>query len=150
MQIERSSELEQLTQESYDAWDRGDMGWFADHLSTQDPIMFGSAPDEEMRGSEAIADATGRALAERESWPFKPTDRRIVDARQCGDLGWSLIESKWEFDDGTYVPTRGLTIWHREDGQWKMVLGLVAPAFANELLHAGSPVTQRAGAAIST
>jgi hypothetical protein len=150
MQIERSSELEQLTQESYDAWDRGDAGWFADHLSTQDPIMFGSAPDEEMQGSEAIADATRKALAERESWPFKPTDRRVVDARQCGDLGWSLIESKWEFDDGTYVPTRGLTIWHREDGTWKMVLGLVAPAFANDLLHAGSPVTQRTEAAIST
>jgi hypothetical protein len=31
-----------------------------------------------------------------------------------------------------------------------MVLGLVAPAFSNDLLHAGSPVTQPAEAAVST
>ena len=150
MQIERSSELEQLTQESYDAWDRGDAGWFAAHLSTEDPIMLGSAPDEEMRGSEGIRDATVKALEARESWPFKPTDRRIVETRRCGDVGWSLVETKWEFEDGSYVPTRGLTIWHREDDDWKMVLGLVAPALSDDLLHAGSPVTQRAKAAIST
>jgi hypothetical protein len=150
MQVERSPELERLTQESNEAWDRGDSGWFRDHLSRQDPIMFGSAPDEEMRGSETITEVMDKAMSDRESWPFKPKDRRVVDARECGDVGWSLVENKWEFEDGTYVPTRGLTIWHREDGDWKMVLGLVAPAFSNDLLRGGSPVTQRAEAPIST
>lgn len=149
MQIEHSPELEQLTHESYDAWQHGDAAWLADHLSAEDPIMFGSAPDEEMRGSDAITEMTDKALAARASWPFKPTDRRIVDARECGDVGWSLIEQRWEFEDGSYLPTRGLTIWHREEGRWKMVVGLVAPAFSDDLLHAGSPIAQPAEAVVS-
>jgi hypothetical protein len=150
MQIEHSPEIEQATQESYDAWDRGDAAWFTERVSTADPIMFGSAPGEEISGAEPINDATAAMLAARGSWPFKPSGRRVVDARQCGDIGWSVIEQKWEFEDGSYVPTRGLTIWHYEDRAWKMVVGLVAPTFSDDLLHAGSPVTQRAEAVAST
>jgi ketosteroid isomerase-like protein len=150
MQIEHSPEIEQLTQEAHDAWARGDANWLADHISTEDPIMLGSAPDEEMRGTEPIADGMGKTLAARESWGFKPTGPRIIDARQCGDIGWSVTEQKWEFEDGSYLPTRGLTIWHYEDSRWKLVVGLAAPAFSNDLVQAGSPVTQPAEAAVST
>jgi hypothetical protein len=61
-----------------------------------------------------------------------------------------VAEQKWEFEDGSYLPTRGLTIWHYEDSRWKMVVGLVAPAFSDDLVQAGSPVTQPAEAAVST
>jgi hypothetical protein len=150
MQIEHSPEIEQLTRESYEAWERGDADWLADHLSTEDPIMFGSAPGEELRGTDTINDATGKMLAARGSLPFSPGGRRAIDARQCGDIGWSVIEQKWEFEDASYVPTRGLTIWHYEDGAWKMVVGLVAPAISDDLIRAGSPVTQAAETVVST
>jgi hypothetical protein len=140
MDIERSPELEKLTEESYAAWERGDAQWYSDHLSSQDPIMLGSAPDEEMRGQQVINDATVAALAERDGWGFKSVQRRVLDARQCGDIGWTLTESRWEFEDGSYVPVRGLVIGHREDGTWKLVVGLTAPAVPNDLLSPGSPL----------
>src|SRR5436190_17113284 len=121
MDIERSPELERFAEEAHDAWERGDTRWYAERLSSQDPIMLGSAPEEEIRGAQAVGNALGAAVAERESLPFKSTRPRVLDARQCGDIGWTIGETEWEFEDGTSIAVRGLTILHREDGEWKAV-----------------------------
>jgi len=149
MDIERSPELEKLAEEAHAAWERGDSQWFADHLSPHDPIMFGSAPEEETRGAEAIGESAAAVFAERDAWPVRSVHRRVLDARRCGDIGWTLVESRWEFEDGSYLPVRGVTITHYEDGIWKAVVNLTAPAFSNDLIRPGSPILQPAETLVS-
>jgi hypothetical protein len=142
MPLQRSYELEQLAQEAHAAWERGDEEWFSAHLSADDPIVLGSAPEEEMRGTDAVNEATAKEIENRGAYAFKPTAPRVIDARESGDFGWALAENRWEFEDGSYIPVRGLTIFHREDGAWKAIVAVTAPAFSNELLRPGSPVTK--------
>jgi hypothetical protein len=149
MGIQRSSELEQLVHDAQAAWERGDEEWFSARLSAHDPIMLGSAPDEDIRGADAVNEMTSTEMANRGSYGFKPSAPRVLDARESGDFGWALAENRWEFEDGSYVPVRGLTIFHREDGTWKAIVSVTAPAISNELLRPGSPVTQPAPAAVT-
>ena len=144
MQLQRSAELEQLAQESHEAYERGDAEWFSARMSAHDPIMFGSDPEEEMAGAKAIDAVFSEELANRDMYAFKRTPPRVIDARESGDIGWILTEQRWEFEDGSFLPVRGLTVVHREDGMWKAVAGVTAPAISNELLRPGSPITQAA------
>ena len=59
---------------------------------------------------------------------------------------WTLTESRWEFEDSSYVPVRGLSVLHGEGGVWKLIAGVAAAAISNELLRPGSPVAQPARA----
>ena len=108
MSVQPSKELEQLAQEAHSAWERGDDEWFKAHLSAHDPIMLGSAPEEQMIGADAVTESTTEELANRDQYAFKASAPRIIDARESGDIGWMLTESRWEFEDGGYVPVRGL------------------------------------------
>jgi hypothetical protein len=146
MPVQPSSELEQLAQEAHAAYERGDDEWFKAHLSAHNPIMLGSDPDEQMIGADAVTESTTEELANRDQYAFKAMPPRIIDARESGDIGWTITESRWEFEDGSYVPVRGFTVLHREDGVWKAIAGVAAPAISNELLRPGSPVTQPARA----
>ena len=146
MTVQPSSELEQLAQEAHAAYERGDDEWFKAHLSAHNPIMLGSAPDEQMIGADAVTESTTEELANRDQYAFKAMPPRIIDAREAGELGWVLTESRWEFEDGSYVPVRGLTVVHREDGGWKLIAAVTAPAISNELLRPGSPIAQPAPA----
>ena len=146
MTVQPSKELEQVAQEAHAAWERGDDEWFKAHLSAHDPIMLGSDPEEQMIGADAVTESTTEELANRDQYAFKVTAPRIIDARESGDIGWTLTESRWEFEDGSYVPVRGLSVLHREGGVWKLIAGVAAPAISNELLRPGSPVTQPARA----
>lgn len=149
MAIQHSAELEQLVHDARAAWERGDEEWFGARLSDHDPIMLGSAPDEDVRGVDAVNEMTTTELASRGSWGFKPSAPRVLDARESGDFGWTLVEHRWEFEDGSYLPVRGLSIFHREDGTWKAIVSVTAPAISNDLLRPGSPVTQPARETVS-
>ena len=115
-------------------------------MSAHDPIMLGSAPEEQMIGADAVTEGTTEELANRDQYAFKATAPTIIDAREAGEIGWMLTESRWEFEDGSYVPVRGLTVVHREDGVWKLIAAVTAPAISNELLRPGSPIAQPARA----
>ena len=115
-------------------------------MSAHNPIMLGSDPDEQMIGADAVTESTTEELANRDQYAFKAMPQRIIDARESGDIGWTITESRWEFEDGSYLPVRGFTVLHREDGVWKAIAGVAAPAISNELLRPGSPVTQPARA----
>ena len=108
MTVQPSKELEQVAHEAHAAWERGDDEWFKAHLSAHDPIMLGSDPEEQLIGADAVTESTTEELANRDQYAFKVTAPRIIDARESGDIGWTLTESRWEFEDGSYVPVRGL------------------------------------------
>ena len=103
--------------------------------------MLGSDPDEQMIGADAVTESTTEELANRDQYAFKASPA-VIDARESGDIGWMVTEGRWEFEDGSYLPVRGVTVVHREDGVWKLIASVAAPAISNELLRPGSPVTQ--------
>ena len=144
MELRRSPELEELAHEAHAAWKRGDEAWFSERLSSHDPVMLGSAPDEETAGAEAINAMTSDEIAARDGWEFETMPPRVIDAREAGDIGWIVTEGNWQFEDGSFLPVRALTVLHREDGTWKYVAGVTAPAIPNELLRPSSPVMQAA------
>ena len=146
MTVQPSKELEQIAQEAHAAYERGDDEWFKAHLSADNPIMLGSDPEEQMIGADAVNESTTEELANRDQYAFKAMPPRIIDARESGEIGWMVTESRWEFEDGSYLPVRGLTVVHREDGVWKLIAAVTAPAISNELLRPGSPVAQPARA----
>ena len=146
MPVQPSSELEQLALEAHAAYQRGDDEWFKAHLSAHDPIMLGTDPDEQMIGADAVTEGTTEELASRDQYAFKAKAPKVIDAREAGEIGWMLTESRWEFEDGSYLPVRGLTVVHREDGVWKLIAAVTAPAISNELLRPGSPIAQPAPA----
>ena len=107
----------------------GDSEWFKAHLSAHNPIMFGSDPKEKATGSDAVMEITRRnsptATAMRLSRPLRQSSMR---ASQETLVGRSPNPG---FEDGSYVPVHGLTILHREEGVWKLIAAVAAPAIAN-------------------
>ena len=146
MTVQPSKELEQLAHEAHAAYERGDDEWFKAHLSAHNPIMLGSDPDEQMIGADAVTESTRRNSPTATSTRSRRCRSRVIDARESGDIGWMVTEGRWEFEDGSYLPVRGVTVVHREDGVWKLIASVAAPAISNELLRPGSPVTQPARA----
>ena len=86
-----------------------------------------AGPDEQVIGADAVTESTTEELANRDQYAFKAMPPRIIDARESGDIGWTITESRWEFEDGSYVPVRGFTVLHREDGVWKAIAGSQHP-----------------------
>ena len=101
MPLQRSTELEQLAQEAHEAYERGDADWFSTRMSAHGPVMLGTAPAEEMAGADAIDTLLSEELANPDTYEFKRTPPRIIDAREVGDRGWILNEARWEIDDGS-------------------------------------------------
>ena len=95
MTVQPSKELEQLAQEAHAAYERGDDEWFKAHLSAHNPIMLGSDPEEQSIGADAVTESTSEELANRDQYAFKSTAPRIIDAREAGELGWVVTESRW-------------------------------------------------------
>ena len=90
MTVQPSKELEQLAHEAHAAWERGDDEWFKAHLSAHDPIMLGSAPEEQMVGVDAVTESTSEELANRDQYSFKTTRRgSSMRASREISVGWS-------------------------------------------------------------
>jgi ketosteroid isomerase-like protein len=51
-----------------------------------------------------------------------------------GNVGWVSSRPVWTLEDGTEIPTRSTAVFHREDGEWKMVQGHTSVGVSNEEL----------------
>lgn len=130
--MRESAELRQAHQHFYNALTGGDPEAIAPLLSEQAGILFiGTAPEEWWADRATILRAV-RAQIE-----LFGTAASIVGSTPTayveGTVGWTadqcvyripagVAPSEWGFE-GTDVPMRITAVWHREDGQWKMVQG---------------------------
>jgi ketosteroid isomerase-like protein len=44
-----------------------------------------------------------------------------LDAFVEGTVGWASSRFRWMSKDGSEIPMRWTAVFHREDGEWKMV-----------------------------
>jgi len=114
-------ELEQVTLRFYEAIGRGDAGLVRELTSSQREVLgIGSDPNEWWEGAGTIAahvkaqfEALGGELQVVHGAPH---------AYQEGSVGWISDRAvAFRLEDGTEVPFRFTAVFHKEDGDWKMV-----------------------------
>jgi hypothetical protein len=142
MEVRRSAALEEYAKEAWEAFDRGDDAWFERHTAAGNVVSFGTDPQEVYRGREAVLGLTTDQIHEMNENVGIKVERGEVEAYEAGDTGWILTHGRFVLANGTFFPTRSLTVVLREDGEWKMGIGGVSLVVRNELLTAGSPIAE--------
>jgi hypothetical protein len=102
-------------------------------------MLVGSDASEVARGRDAVVAMLGGDVEQR------PANERTwaveeIDAYSEGDVGWATILGPYAVGDAEAIPARAAGVFHRENGEWKMVSWVFSFAVPNEALRAGSPV----------
>ena len=116
--MERSPDLEKLVVSWFDAATRGDPSMVDRHVSREEgTLLVGSDPNEWFPGKTAAqflrTEVKGSGGAVRSL-----TD---IDAFTEGTVGWAMTRYTLTFPDGGSVSPRWSAVFHREDGEWKIV-----------------------------
>jgi hypothetical protein len=150
--IKRSPELEEFARGRRGRLIAGDATWFEQTTAQGEVISFGTAPDEQLRGREAVLalavaqieqmkTAEGLAVVDAEE-----PDGQTMDAYEASDAGWIVTHDRHTLDDGSWVAHRNVTVVVRDrDGGWTRVLTVSQLLMPNELLLPGSPLLRSAG-----
>ncbi len=119
--MEQAPELEQLTLRFYEALGRGDGGLVRELTSSKSGVLgIGSDPNEWWEGAGTIA-AHFKAQLEAFGGELEVV-HGAPHAYQEGSVGWiSDRAAALRLENGTEVPFRFTAVFHKEDGDWKMV-----------------------------
>jgi hypothetical protein len=145
--VNRSEELEEFAREGRRRFEAGDADWFRETTAHGEVSSFGTAPEEQARGREAVLALTSeelRAMSEAAGLDSEPGDANedVFEAYQAGDAGWIVTHSRFTFEDGSSVANRVVNVLARDpdDGAWKWVMTTSQLLVPNELLLPGSPL----------
>jgi hypothetical protein len=146
--IKRSPELEEFARERRRRVIAIDGTWFEQTTAHGEVLSFGTAPDEQLRGREAVLaftlaqlekidTAAGPALADAEE-----LEGDTVEAYEAGDAGWIVTHDRHTLPDGSWAAHRNVTVVVRDgDGRgWKRVLSASQLLVPNDFLLPGSPL----------
>ena len=88
------------------------------HTSRAEEVrLIGTDPDEWFEGEQVA-----RILAREAQDPsFKVSSLDELQVFVEGSVGWASARPVWILDGGSEVPSRWTAVFHREDGEWKMV-----------------------------
>jgi len=114
--LQRSPALEELMLRFYDACNRGDLAFVERHLShAPATLVLGTAPEEVWDRAatlQAVAAQSGAGVRFEGGAP---------QGWEAGDVGW-VVDLEPRFRLGEVVaPFRLTAVFHREDGDWRMV-----------------------------
>lgn len=151
--VSRSEELEEFAREGRRRFEAGDEAWFEQNTAHGEVGSFGTAPNEESRGRDAVLALTTEQIAEMNEAAgldiaaTDETDEDLVEAFQAGDVGWIVTHGRFTFEDGSWTANRVVSVVVRDhaDGTWKSVLTASQLLVPNELLQPGSPLRSPAG-----
>jgi hypothetical protein len=149
--VSRSEELEEFAREGRRRFEAGDRAWFERTTGHGEVGSFGTAPEEQSRGREAVLALTTeqiRELNEAAGIAMATPDEAeedVLEAYQAGDVGWIVTHGRFTFEDGSWTANRVVSVVVRdeEDGEWKSVLTASQLLVPNELLRPGSPLRAR-------
>ena len=150
--IKRSPELEQFARERRRRLIAGDHTWFEKTTAHGEVTSFGTAPDEQLRGREAVLAFTMEQIEQMKTAEGVPVadaedpEGHTVDAYEAGDAGWIVTHDRHTLDDGSWAAHRNVTVVvrDRDGGGWKRVLSASQLLVPNELLLPGSPLLSAA------
>jgi ketosteroid isomerase-like protein len=129
--MERSDELRDVALAIFEAASRQDPSMIDRRTSSHEGVlMIGTDPNEWPQGGERVAEVSRQEMQES-TIKFSPGD---VEAFVEGTVGWISSRPVWTLEDGTQVPARLTSVFHQEDGEWKLVQGHVSVGVPNEEL----------------
>jgi hypothetical protein len=127
--MEQSTELKDFTLRMYKALSGGDFSFFERYHSQQEGVLsIGTDPNEWWEGYPTIAKVF---KAQMETGVIS----LIAGAPQAyseGSVGWVVDRPKFKLPDGTEIPVRMTSVFHKEGNDWKIVLSHISLGVRNE------------------
>jgi hypothetical protein len=151
---DRSPELEEFAREGRRRFEAGDTAWFEQTTAYGEVSSFGTAPEEQSRGREAVLALTMeqiREMNETSGLDIAAADEGgeedVVEAYQAGDVGWIVTHGRFTFEDGSWTANRVVSVVVRDPdgGGWRSVLTASQLLVPNDLLLPDSPLRIPAG-----
>jgi hypothetical protein len=149
IKVDRSPELVEVAREGRRRFEAGDTAWFEQTTAYGEVSSFGTAPDEQSRGREAVLALTMEQIGEMNetagldiATPEEGGEGDLVEAYQAGDVGWIVTHGRFTFEDGSWTANRVVSVVVRdpEGGGWKSVLTTSQLLVPNDLLLPDSPL----------
>jgi hypothetical protein len=149
IKVDRSPELVEFAREGRRRFEAGDTAWFEQTTAYGEVSSFGTAPDEQSRGREAVLALTMEQIGEMNetagldiATPEEGGEGDLVEAYQAGDVGWIVTHGRFTFEDGSWTANRVVSVVVRdpEGGGWKSVLTASQLLVPNDLLLPDSPL----------
>jgi hypothetical protein len=147
--VDRSPELVEFAREGRRRFEAGDTAWFEQTTAYGEVSSFGTAPDEQSRGRDAVLALTMEQIGEMNETagldiaaPEDGGEEDVVEAYQAGDVGWIVTHGRFTFEDGSWTANRVVSVVVRdpEGGGWKSVLTASQLLVPNDLLLPDSPL----------
>jgi hypothetical protein len=114
----------------YEALGSGDMSFFDRHFSTSDSVRgIGTDPNEWWAGARLAEVWKEQVAAMGGSMPLQPGD---PEAYVEGSVGWVADRPSMRLPDGSSLPLRFTAVFHKEDGDWKLVQSHGSLGVAND------------------
>lgn len=101
-----------------------------------DTVFVGTGPGEVWVGGQAIRTAI---QLQNDEFGLMKLVPGTIRAYEEGTMGWAFDESTVILPDGTRVPTRLTLVFHREDGEWRVIHGHMSNVTDN-LEHWGTDI----------
>ncbi|HRQ42130.1 MAG TPA: nuclear transport factor 2 family protein [Chloroflexota bacterium] len=128
--MNRSDELSELTKEGLESFASGGLGFFTDRISRQDGVLaIGTDPKEWWAGYDTIVNVF---QAQSEAMQGMAIVNVQPQAYSAGNVGWVAAEPAFRLPDGTELPFRLTAVYHKEDGDWRIVQWHASLGVANE------------------
>ena len=126
--MERSTEIEALVVDLFDAVSAGDAGIVDTLVTGLDGLVFiGTDPTEWFTEPASL-----RTLVESQAGAGVKVEPGDVRGYEEGTVGWAANQGAFVLPDGNRVPFRLTTVFHREGGAWKLVQEHCSVAASNE------------------
>lgn len=117
--MEQSPELRKVMLHFYEALSSGDVSFLERHFSTSSEVRgIGTDPQEWWEGGRLVEVWKEQIEAMGGGMPLAAGD---PEAYSEGSVGWVADRPTLKMPDGTDVPLRFTAVFHRENGDWKIV-----------------------------
>jgi adenylate cyclase len=137
--MEQSDELRDLTLRFYEAVNTGDVSFVERHVTRQEgAVFFGTDPNEWWEGYGAFVEAIRSQEEAREAGGLQEMgggpqiEPGQIQAYREGSVGWVIDRESFRLPDGTEIPSRNTAVFHKEDGEWKLVHAHASIGVRNE------------------
>jgi hypothetical protein len=127
--MEQSTELKNIALRIYEALSGRNFSLIERYLSQQDGVLsIGTDPNEWWEGYPTIA----KVIKAQMETGVITLNAGALQAYSEGSVGWVADRPKFKLPDGTEIPVRMTSVFHKEGNDWKMVLSHISVGVRNE------------------
>ena len=128
--MEPSSELRRIIEGWFEAASKGDVKWRDQHVSRNSRIrIVGTEPSEWLVGQQAYEFLKNEAEAVGGKIKISVDE---AEAYAEGNVGWGVAKITIALPNGKRKSPRWSAVFHREDGEWKLVQLHASIGMSNE------------------